>query len=398
MTDRPWARAGAKRRWRWRRTWPVVLVTAVLAVSVAGVLAQSGGNAAALDPDGVGGQGSRAVAVLLGDRGVSVQRVGTVEAARTAARSAGGSVTVFLPLPATVPTTQLSRLAGIAGASLVVIAPDPTALHVLAPEILPGGVAPVRERAPQCAVPAAVAAGGADLGGDTYRLQAGSAAGAAGCYPAAGRASLVTGVGPARRVTVLGTARPFTNDALGRRGNAALALGLLGAGRRVVWLRPRAGEGADAGEAASGRQGLVALLPDRLLLALAQGAVAVVLLALWRARRLGPVVAEQLPVTVRSMETTEGRARLYRTSSARASAASALREGTRRRLRRRLGLAPDAPPSALLDVVVERTPHSAGEVAALLCGDAPVSEAALVRLADEVDALAEEVLSGVVKT
>ena len=50
-----------------------------------------------------------------------------------------------------------------------------------------------------------------------------------------------------------------------------------------------------------------------------------VLLALWQARRLGPVVAERLPVVVRAAETVEGRGRLYRARRARDRAAAALR-------------------------------------------------------------------------
>ena len=47
----------------------------------------------------------------------------------------------------------------------------------------------------------------------------------------------------------------------------------------------------------------------------------VVLVALWKGRRLGPLVAEQLPVVVRASETVEGRGRLYRSRRARDRAA-----------------------------------------------------------------------------
>ena len=52
------------------------------------------------------------------------------------------------------------------------------------------------------------------------------------------------------------------------------------------------------------------------------------LLVLWRARRLGPVVTEPLPVVVRSAEVVEGHGRLYSRAGARDRAAAALRAGT----------------------------------------------------------------------
>ena len=47
------------------------------------------------------------------------------------------------------------------------------------------------------------------------------------------------------------------------------------------------------------------LVPDWVAPVVWQLGVAVVLAAWWRARRLGPVVAEPLPVVVRAAETTE---------------------------------------------------------------------------------------------
>ena len=66
----------------------------------------------------------------------------------------------------------------------------------------------------------------------------------------------------------------------------------------------------------------------------------VLLLALWKGRRLGPLVAEQLPVVVRASETVEGRGRLYRSRRAGDRAADALRTATLQRMMPRLGLGP----------------------------------------------------------
>ena len=122
-----------------------------------------------------------------------------------------------------------------------------------------------------------------------------------------------------------------------------------------------------------------------------QLAVAVLLLALWRARRLGPVVVEPLPVVVRAAETVEGRARLYRRSGARG-------HGSRGAARRRpgpagtaLGLPRRAEPPAVVAAVAGRSGRTGPDVAALLYGAAPADDGALVRLADDLDALEREV-------
>ena len=80
--------------------------------------------------------------------------------------------------------------------------------------------------------------------------------------------------------------------------------------------------------------------------------LAVLLLALWKGRRIGPLVAEQLPVVVRASETVEGRGRLYRSRRASDRAADALRTAdpaappapTRTRAQRRPG-EPSSKPS-----------------------------------------------------
>ena len=67
----------------------------------------------------------------------------------------------------------------------------------------------------------------------TYR----SSRSAVECYAAAGRATLLQ----RGRITFLGSGDLFTNARLDKRGNAALALGLLGTGADVQWLLPRPG-------------------------------------------------------------------------------------------------------------------------------------------------------------
>jgi hypothetical protein len=127
-------------------------------------------------------------------------------------------------------------------------------------------------------------------------------------------------------------------------------------------------------------------------------AVALALLMIARARRLGPVVPEPLPVVVRASEAVEGRARLYRRSRARDRAAASLREATRTRLAPLLGLPITASEHAVAAAAATRTRRPAVEVAALLGDPAAtmstqqqLDDAGLVRLADELDALEQEV-------
>jgi hypothetical protein len=116
-----------------------------------------------------------------------------------------------------------------------------------------------------------------------------------------------------------------------------------------------------------------------------------VLVALWRGRRLGPVVVEPLPVVVRATETVEGRARLLRAARARGTAAAALREASVARLSDVLGAGTAASPPVVVDAVCRRTGRTSGEVEALLFGDAPGDDAGLVRLANDLDGLEESV-------
>lgn len=370
--------------WRAARV-PVAVAVLLVVLGTLLAVVRSGGRRGELDPAAVDATGSRALATLLRDRNVEVQRVTTAAAALAAA---GPGSTVFVPLPDRLRPGSLRALVERAGGDLVLVDPDDATLTSV-----PGGVrrdaaVKVDRRQPACELPVALAAGSAELGGTTYSVDDPAAQ---RCYATGGRATLVSLAAAGRTVTVLGTTKPFTNGRLDDDGNAALALGLLGRQPRLVWLLPAPGQLPPAPTGKS--PGLLDLLPDRLLLALGQLALAVALFALWRARRLGPVVAESLPVVVRSAEAVEGRARLYRAAGARAEAARALRAGVRSRLGDLLGQPPEKSAAALADEVAGRTGRPAAGVGALLYGadrDVP-DDSALVRLADELDALEREV-------
>jgi hypothetical protein len=139
--------------------------------------------------------------------------------------------------------------------------------------------------------------------------------------------------------------------------------------------------------APSDRRGVFSLLPRGLDWGLVQLAIAVVVLALWRARRLGRPVAEPLPVIVRAAETVEGNARLLHAANARGTAAASLRTAAARRIATTLRLGRDPDPGTLVAVVAERTGEDAAHVRALLYGAEPPDDPALVSVAVELPRL-----------
>jgi hypothetical protein len=195
--------------------------------------------------------------------------------------------------------------------------------------------------------------------------------------------SLVLDAARGRRVGVLGQADVLRNANLDQDGNAALALRLLGGRPRVVWYWPDPAEAADAGLPAS----LSDLVPSRVWWALAQVVIAILVALAWRARRLGRLVVEPLPVIVRSAETQEGRARLYRQAGARGRAGATLRTAAMRRLARRLDLPAQTSPEEVAALVAAASGADEVEVRATMIGPPPTDDAALVRLARALDTL-----------
>ncbi len=370
----------------------VPLVIAAFAVLTAVVLAALTGQQTAgrLDPRATDPSGSRAVARVLGSLGVDAVLVRTVDDAL--ARTRGGAATLLVADDALVPDDALRRLAGDRTApDVVLVTPSRATLRAVVPGVSAAGdvaAADSGARAPACTDPDAVAAGPADVAGQGYSVgEVAPGTTVTACYPRDGFASLVVvGQPSGRRVVILGDPAALTNARAGERGNAALALRLLGRHPRLVWLLPDGTDAADAGSRSLG-----GLLPAAVRWGLLQLLVAVVVLALVRARRLGRVVPERLPVVVRASETAEGRGRLYQRGRARGTAADALRTAALTRLGPRTGVPPGAAPDVVVTTVAARTGRAAEDVGRLLYGPAPADDAALVRLATELDTLEREV-------
>lgn len=382
------------------------LLLALLILVVAGITfaaVGSGDQHGRLDPRSADPYGSRAVAELLEDRGVSVSVVTTLDDARGAA---GPDTTLLVAGPNLLTAYQQQRLrsaVGDAAGRTVLVAPGPPSVTGLAPGVRADSASRVTARPPHCALPAARTAGTADTGGIRYATDV---PGATTCYPDNGLPTLLVLPGRGTGDTVLlGSADILHNSELDEEGNASLALQLLGSRPHLVWYLPSltdpsaggdtnggSGDGSSEDES-SGESAFIDLIPSGWLWGTLQLAVAAGLTAVWRARRLGPLVTEQLPVAIRASESTVGRARLYRKANARDRAADALRAATRTRIAPLLGVSSrdTRSPEVLLPAVSARVTTTHGDLHTLLFGPAPADDAALVLLTDQLDALEREV-------
>ncbi|MEU9042659.1 MULTISPECIES: DUF4350 domain-containing protein [unclassified Kitasatospora] len=373
----------------WRRArWYLAFLTALLIGAVAVTSLGQDHRYPPLDPRSYDRNGAHAVVALLEHQGLKAEF--------TTDPTAGpaGPDTLVLPEPDLLDPAQLRAIAAARHRRLVLITPGPAALSALAPGIRlseeDGGLpyATVRSAPADCSLIEAARAGSAHLGGMLYT----SGSRGEGCYPRGHGYPLVSTPVDGGEVIVLGTGAFLQNEQLAKDGDASLALGLLGSQPRLTWHLPD--YSAPLAEDTRPKS-FDAFIPSRWHWAYYQLVVAAVLAALWRGRRLGPVVSEDLPVVVRASETTEGRARLYRRAKARGRAAEALRRAAAHRLAPALGVplqagVPD--PEAFCAAVADRLPdRPAGDVRALLYGPPPTDDAALLRLADDLDTLERQV-------
>jgi hypothetical protein len=378
----------------WTRTRGLLLALVILvAAGIAMAALRSGDQHGRLDPRSADPSGSRAAAELLKDRGVTTRVVTTLDEATTAA---GPDTTLLVTAPDLLTVHQQETLrtaTADSGGRTVLLSAGPTSLDALAPGVDSEIPAPVSALTPQCSLPAARSAGNADLGGERYSTET---PGADSCYQSDGLPTLLRIDDPGNGDTVLlGSPDILYNHRLDKHGNASLALQLLGSRTHLVWYLPSLSDSSAAHDSTDGDTDstFLDLIPSGWLWGTLQLALAAVLAAIWRARRLGPLVTERLPVAIRASESTEGRARLYRKLNARDRAASALRSATRSRLAPLLGVPPaDAHSvSALLPAVSAHLPTGDRDLKALLFGPAPANDVALVHLADQLDALEREV-------
>ncbi|GEC10316.1 hypothetical protein SSP24_79710 [Streptomyces spinoverrucosus] len=373
----------------WTRARGIALALVILlAGAIVIALVRSDAQRGSLDPRSTAPQGSRAVAELLSDRGVSTRVVTTLEEARTAAAP---DTTLLVAVPDMLTDRQKSLLRSTvadSGGRTILVAAGSSSIEQLAPGVHADPATSLQSTLePNCDFPAALRAGAADTGGLRYTT---THLDADECYPSQRLASLVrVPEATGGDTVVLGAPDILYNERLDKQGNASLALQLLGSRPHLVWYLPSLSDATTPDD----ERGFFDLLPSGWLWGTLQLFIAAALAALWRARRLGPLVPERLPVAIRASETVEGRARLYRKAAARDRAATALRSTTRTRLAPLVGVpvAQAHTPEALLPALSTHLRGDGQFLHTLLFGPPPSDDGALIALADQLDALEREV-------
>ena len=377
MTDTGTAIAPTLRqRWRTGR-WLVLAIIVVGVVFTLSTLLTASRPGGRMDPAATSSEGAHALVALLRDHGVDVVVADDIAGVERAARP--DSLVLTVQTRHLVGDDVLKRLATVPGDRLVV-EPISRTREVLAPEVRrsAGGTA---GGSPDCDLREANRAGDVQFGAsDTF--EAAGDVPVTKCYEGA----LVRYADAGRTVTVVGSADFMVNAGLLKQGNAALAMNLAGTHLRVIWYAPQRSEGEAIGAAT-----LSDLIPANVKWLALQLCIVVLLLAFWKGRRLGPLVAERLPVVVRASETVEGRGRLYRAQRAGDRAADALRTATLHRLMPRLGLGPTADRAAIVATIAQRCRRDPGAVGHILFGPPPATDEDLVHLATALDDIERQV-------
>ncbi|HET7305402.1 MAG TPA: DUF4350 domain-containing protein [Segeticoccus sp.] len=384
------------RRWRGPTLW-TLLVLVVAAVLTLIALGQQR-STSALDPDTVGRDGTHALVEVLRDHGVDVDVVRSQQALQDADVGAGTTVLVTRASALSAHTADEGRRATSAADRVVLLEPGRAAIR--------GFALPV-ETGPSTYQPTTAHCATGDVRRDdritgtrtTYLPHDGVDADV--CFPGpqtdrgdrGGTVVTLPATADRPRAVLLGSNDLLTNDTITDADHAGVAVRTLGHSERLVWYVATVDDiSADDPTAVS------TIVPAWLTPALLLGGSAVLVLILWRGRRLGRLVTEPLPVVVRATETTESRGRLYRRARDRSRAVAVLQAATRRRLAARLGLPGGTRPEELASAVAGATGRHTDEVARLLGRAGPTDpppqvadDATMLDLAGKLAQLEEEV-------
>jgi len=355
------------------RFWVALALVLALGVGAALLVGSGSGEGRALGPANAAPGGAKALVEVLGRQGVDVTVTTTLDETLDRLGSGGGTLLVD-DASGFLVGDQWGRLV-TATSHLVLPAPGPAALDAVAAGVASTGPVDEGTAAPACSSPALAQTSRVDVAGVAYDVDA---PGAVRCLPTDDGYGLVELEDGDTRVSVLGATDALTNGSIGTHDDAAFALALLGGSSELTWYLP------SAGDLPEGEGTLATLTPSWVTPSLVVLLLAGVAAMVWRGRRLGALVVERLPVTVKASETTEGRARLYERSGQRRHALDQLRIGTLGRLARTTGLSS----TASVDEIVAR-------VAALISADPrglrhvlvdadPVDDRELVALSDSL--------------
>lgn len=369
-TPGPAAAPSRRLRDRLRRLWPYALLGVLMVVLAAVTVGPVDGLP--LDPASTGPDGTAALVAVLRDLGAEVTVVDEPS-------QVTGETVLVLRDPGAQEWTAAIEDALAREARVVVTDPG-------SPLTPPAG--------DTFATPAAGPDCGLDALADVDRITARGFTsyevpeGAVGCFRIDdARAWLVADARDGGTLVALAGAGPLTNAALDDADNALLAVGLLGGGGRTVSVvGPRV-----AVLAADGDATLLDLLPDRVRAGLLQLLVALLVVVVWRWRRLGAPVSEELPVELSGAELVVAEGELLDQADAHGHAAGLLAAALQRDLALRVGLPPSAPTEQVAAAGSDVVGTDPGTLAVLLDpashGRLPTDGDALVRYARRVSAL-----------
>ena len=332
--------------------------------------------------------GTRAVAQILRDQGVSVRQFDTL-------------ARVYVPDPATttlvvvgtdLTSAQLDSILGYKGDVLFIgasseivtkIDPGLDVISAFLPETVDAA----------CADPDATAAERMRV--EYYGIVASGATSAELCFSNRSDIFGLARVDTADGVrTVAANAAVFQNGTLLNDGNAALSLRLTGHHENVAWyLTSYLDETVLSGTPGEPPtfEAVPDFFPPGFGTALYALALTALVAALWRGRRFGPLAVEPLPVVVPAKEATRGRARLYRRARAQGRATAALRAATARRIAARLGVPRSTDRDGMVSAIERATGRPAHEIARILYGPVPHNEAQMIEIVEQLDILEGEV-------
>jgi len=363
-------------RWRTIR-WVLLALVLIVGVATASAYLTAPREGGRMDPEATSPDGAHALVALLRDRGVDVVTATDLAGVERAARP--DSLLLVAPTPYLVEDEGLRRLEDVPG-DLLLVEPSSWTREALAPGVKAADATSIGGD-PDCDLPEATRAGRVQLN-LSATFEPADGAPLTRCY----RGALVRQEQRGRTVTVVGTADFMTNSGLLQQGNAALAMNLAGVRPRVIWYAANRIEGES-----DGATSIMDLIPGRVGWIVMQLCLVVAVVALWKARRIGPLVAEDLPVVVRASETVEGRGRLYRSRRASDRAASALRTSVLQRILPRLGLGTQSDPTSVVETVAGRVRHDPATVGYALFGPDPTDDDQLVALARLLDDIERQV-------
>lgn len=379
----PTLRTAGKRAAFWVIAGVGALLVALIAMVLSNASAVGGPPLGAENPAPPGGM---ALAEVLRAQGVDVVIADSLDAAMEL--SAADAATLVVSDPDDIlDDAQIARLGD--ARSTVIVEPSFAYLQELAPEVGFGGVGaeePIAAGA-GCGLGAAQRAGSV-AGADGAALKTLSvpadAAGYTACFgDAVGGSSVLVqrdgrpgGQGGA--LTLVSDRAVFANGSITSAGNAALALGLLGEQPTLVWYLPT------LADVAVGTPSLAELTPGWVTPVMVLLVLCGIAAAIAYGRRFGPLVIENLPVTVRASETMDGRARLYARNSERLRAVDALRIATVGRIATALGLARTATLEEVVASAASATGSDPSRVRATLLDEEPQNDAQLLALSDRL--------------